>query len=105
MREEADSAWAEKEALGVGGRGGKGQQEQNAPRAKKLRRAPPEGSAQFYFMGQMEAGGRSRMAQQEGGRKDNRRQRKRGYGTRGNQKRLRREESREYLLLDYDLIE
>ena len=37
-----------------------------------MRRAPPEGSAQFYFMGQMEAGGRSRRAQQEGGKKDNR---------------------------------
>ena len=36
-----------------------------------MRRAPPEGSAQFYFMGQMEAGDGGRRAQQEGGRKDN----------------------------------
>ena len=31
-----------------------------------MRRAPPEGSAQFYFMGQMEAGDGGRRAQQEG---------------------------------------
>ena len=50
MREEADSAWAEKEALGVGGRKGKGQQEQNAPRAKKLARAPPRAVPRVYCM-------------------------------------------------------
>ena len=40
--------------------GGRRQQEQNTPCAKNLRRAPPEGSAQFYFVGQMEAGRRWR---------------------------------------------
>ncbi len=46
--------------------GGRRQQEQNTPCAKNLRRASPKGSAQFYFMGQMEAGDGGRRAQQEG---------------------------------------
>ena len=60
--------------------GGRRQQEQNTPCAKNLRRASPEGSAQFYLWGrwrqEMEAGGRSMWAQQEGGRKDNSRARR-----------------------------
>ena len=39
----------------MGGRKGKGQQEQNAPRAKKLARAPPEGSARWFCMREKEA--------------------------------------------------
>ena len=38
-------------------------------RAKKFCRAPPEGSAQWYCTRQMEAGGRSRRAQQESRRR------------------------------------
>ena len=65
-----------------GGRKGKGQQEQNTSRAKNLRRAPPEGSAQFYFMGQMEAGDGGRRAQQEGaagGREEDNRKHRRKH--------------------------
>ena len=36
--------------MGVGGRKGKGQQEQNAPRAKKLARAPPRAVPRVYCM-------------------------------------------------------
>ena len=69
MREEADSAWAEKEALGAGGRGGKRQLEQNAPRAKKFARAPPRAVPRVYCMrreganaaGRREEGGERRV--------------------------------------------
>ena len=50
-----------------GAGGGRGQQKQNAPRAKKLRRAPPEGSAQWCCTRQMEVGKLGRRAQEEGG--------------------------------------
>ena len=54
-----------------------------------MRRAPPEGSAQFYFMGQMEAGDGGRRAQQEGAaggqEEDNRKQEKKKAGPRTEQ--------------------
>ena len=57
------------EGMGVEGRGGKGQQEQNAPRAKKLRRAPPRAVPGLCCT--REGGGRE---QQDGGRRaENRR--------------------------------
>ena len=51
----------------MGGRKGKGQQEQNAPRAKKLRRAPPRAVPGLCCT--REGGGRE---QQDGGRREER---------------------------------
>ena len=68
MREEADSAWAEKGALGVRGQGRQGAAGTKCTLRKKIAQGSARGQCPVVFY---EADG-GRRAQQEGGRKDNR---------------------------------
>ena len=103
MREEADSAWAEKGALGVRAREARGSRNKIHPAQKILPGLRPR-AVPGCVVGR--TGGRPQQdrgwAATEQRRAERQTQKKLA---RGNQKRLRREESREYLLLDYDLIE